>query len=96
MARRGISQAPVPCTRWEITPEDDFAGDVIVTVPANAALDDDNNGNQRGSENFEVDTTLVQVEVFFGAAAYTALEDGSPATVTVLLSADPERTLVIR
>ena len=79
----------------EITPEDDFAGDVIVTVPANAALDDDNNGNQRGSENFEVDTTLVQVEVFFGAAAYTALEDGSPATVTVLLSADPERRLVV-
>ena len=79
----------------EITPEDDFAGDVIVTVPANAAFDDDKNGNQRGSEPFEVDTRLVQVDVSFGAAAYTALEDGSPATVTVLLSADPERTLVI-
>ena len=79
----------------EITPEDDFAGDVIVTVPANAAFDDANNGNRRGSENFEVDTRLVQVDVSFGAAAYTALEDGSPATVTVLLSADPERTLVI-
>ena len=79
----------------EITPVDDFAGDVIVTVPAHAAFDDANNGNQRGSEPFEVDTTLVQVDVSFGAAAYTALEDGSPATVTVLLSADPERTLVI-
>ena len=79
----------------EITPEDDFAGDVIVTVPADAAFDDANNGNQRGSEPFEVDTRLVQVDVSFGAAAYTALEDGSPATVTVLLSADPERTLVI-
>jgi hypothetical protein len=79
----------------EITPEDDFAGDVIVTVPANAALDDDNNGNQPGSENFEVDTRLVQVDVSFGAAAYTALEDGAPATVTVLLSADPERRLVV-
>ena len=79
----------------EITPVDDFAGDVIVTVPAYAAFDDDDNGNQRGSAPFEVDTTLVQVDVSFGAAAYTALEDGSPATVTVLLSADPERTLVI-
>ena len=79
----------------EITPVDDFAGDVIVTVPANAAFDDANNGNRRGSEPFEVDTRLVQVDVSFGAAAYTALEDGSPATVTVLLSADPERTLVI-
>ena len=79
----------------EITPEDDFAGDVIVTVPADAAFDDANNGNRRGSEPFEVDTRLVQVDVSFGAAAYTALEDGSPATVTVLLSADPERTLVI-
>ena len=79
----------------EITPEDDFAGDVIVTVPANAAFDDANNGNQRRSESFEVDTRLVQVDVSFGAATYTALEDGAPATVTVLLSADPERTLVI-
>ena len=79
----------------EITPVDDFAGDVIVTVPADAAFDDANNGNRRGSEPFEVDTRLVQVDVSFGAAAYTALEDGSPATVTVLLSADPERTLVI-
>ena len=79
----------------EITPIDDFAGEVIVTVPANAAFDDANNGNQRGSAPFEVDTRLVQVDVSFGAAAYTALEDGSPATVTVLLSADPERTVVI-
>ena len=79
----------------EITPEDDFAGDVIVTVPADVAFDDANNGNRRGSEPFKVDTRLVQVDVSFGAAAYTALEDGSPATVTVLLSADPERNLVI-
>ena len=42
-----------------------------------------------------MDTRLVQVDVSFGAATYTALEDGAPATVTVLLSADPERTLVI-
>ena len=79
----------------EITPIDDFAGEVIVTVPANAARDDDKNRNQQGSAPFEVDTRLVQVGVFFGAAAYTALEDGAPATVTVLLSADPERRLVV-
>ena len=79
----------------EITPDVDFAGDVIVTVPAHAAFDADGNGNKRGSEEFKVDTTLVQVDVSFGAAAYTALEDGSPATITVLLSADPERTVVI-
>ena len=78
-----------------ITPRDEFHGHVTVTVPADAAFDDANNGNRRGSEPFEVDTRLVQVDVSFGAAAYTALEDGSPATVTVLLSADPERTLVI-
>ena len=79
----------------EITPDDGFSGDVIVTVPSDRAFDDANNGNHQGSAPFEVDTRLVQVDVSFGAAAYTALEDGSPATITVLLSADPERTLVI-
>ena len=79
----------------EITPDHDFAGDVIVTVPAGSAVDVDNNGNQRGRASFEVDTTITPVDVSFGAAAYTATEDGNPATVTVLLSADPERTLVI-
>ena len=79
----------------EITPEDNFSGDVVVTVPSDRAFDDAGNGNHQGSAPFEVDTRLVQVDVSFGAAAYTALEDGSPATVTVLLSADPERTLVI-
>ena len=79
----------------EITPADDFAGDVTVTVPADSAVDDDTIGNLKGSADFEVDTTTKHVDVSFGAAAYTATEDGNPATVTVVLSADPERVVVI-
>ena len=79
----------------EITPADDFAGDVTVTVPADSAVDDDTLGNLKGSADFEVDTTTKHVDIFFGAAAYTATEDGNPASVTVVLSGDPERTLVI-
>ncbi len=81
----------------EITPASNFAGDVTVTVPASSAFDAANNGNLPGSASFAVDTTpkLVVVDASFGAAAYTATEEGSPAEVTVLLSADPERTVVI-
>ena len=35
------------------------------------------------------------VTVQFGAASYTATEDGTAATVAVTLSADPERTVTI-
>ena len=81
----------------EITPASNFAGDVTVTVPASSAFDAANNGNLPGSASFAVDTTpkLVVVDASFGAAVYTATEEGNPAEVTVLLSADPERTVVI-
>ena len=36
------------------------------------------------------------VTVQFGAASYTATEDGTAATVAVTLSADPERTVSCR
>ena len=39
--------------------------------------------------------TTVAVTVQFGAAAYTATEDGTAATVAVTLSADPERTVTV-
>ena len=41
------------------------------------------------------DATPVAVIVQFGAASYTATEGGSAATVTVNLSADPERSVTI-
>ena len=39
--------------------------------------------------------TVVAVTVSFDAASYTATEDGTDATVTVNLSADPEREVII-
>ena len=42
-----------------------------------------------------VDDDVPAVTVQFGAAAYTATEDGTMATVEVMLSADPERTVVV-
>ena len=41
------------------------------------------------------DATPVAVTVQFGAASYTATEGGAAATVTVNLSADPERSVTI-
>ena len=41
------------------------------------------------------DATPVAVTVEFGAASYTATEGGTAATVTVNLSADPERSVTI-
>ena len=41
------------------------------------------------------DDPAVTVTVQFGAAAYTATEDGTAATVAVTLSADPERTVEV-
>ena len=41
----------------EITPDDDFLGEVTVTVPADAASDDANNGNQPATERFLANTT---------------------------------------
>ena len=41
------------------------------------------------------DATPVAVTVRFGAASYTATEGGTAATVTVNLSADPERSVTI-
>ena len=41
------------------------------------------------------DVAAVTVTVQFGAASYTATEDGTTATVAVTLSADPERTVVV-
>ena len=41
------------------------------------------------------DATPVAVTVRFGAASYTATEGGTAATVTVNLSADPERSVII-
>ena len=41
------------------------------------------------------DATPVAVTVQFGAASYTATEGGTAATVTVNLSADPERSVTI-
>ena len=86
----------------EITPEDDLRGDMIVAVPANVAYSVayPDMGNIGARVRLPVDTTatvpdVVEVDVSFGAATYTALEDGAPATVTVLLSADPERRLVV-
>ena len=38
---------------------------------------------------------VTAVTVQFGAAAYTATEDGTAATVTVTLSADPERDVTV-
>ncbi len=39
--------------------------------------------------------TVVAVTVSFAAASYTATEDGTDATVTVNLSADPEREVIV-
>ena len=39
--------------------------------------------------------TTVAVTVQFGAASYTATEDGTAVTVAVTLSADPERTVTV-
>ena len=86
----------------QITPDDGFRGDLIVAVPANVAYSvaHPDKGNVGARVRLPVDTTatvpdVVEVDVSFGAATYTALEDGAPATVTVLLSADPERRLVV-
>ena len=86
----------------QITPDDGFRGDLIVAVPANVAYSvaHPTMGNVGARVRLPVDTTatvpdVVEVDVSFGVATYTALEDGAPATVTVLLSADPERRLVV-
>ena len=86
----------------QITPDDGFRGDLIVAVPANVAYSvaHPDMGNVGARVRLPVDTTatvpdVVEVDVSFGVATYTALEDGAPATVTVLLSADPERRLVV-
>ena len=81
----------------DVTPNEDFAGDVTVAIPDGAVIDAHGHGNIRASADFAADTTspVVEVDVSFGAAAYTATEEGNPAAVAVLLSADPERTVVI-
>ena len=81
----------------DVTPNEDFAGDVTVAIPADAVIDAQGHGNVGASADFAADTTppVVEVEVAYGAAAYTATEEGAPAQVTVSLSDDPQRTVVI-
>ena len=81
----------------DVTPNEDFAGDVTVAIPAEAVIDAQGHGNVGASADFAADTTppVVKVEVAYGAAAYTATEDGAPAQVTVSLSDDPQRMVVI-
>ncbi len=88
-----------PVYSVDVTPDEDFAGDVTVAIPADAVIDAQGHGNVGASADFAADTTPpvveVEVEVAWGAAAYTATEGGAAAEVTVSLSDDPRRTVVI-
>ena len=81
----------------DVTPSQDFAGDVTVAIPADAVTDAHGHGNVPASADFAADTTspVVEVEVAYGAASYTATEGGAAAQVTVSLSDDPQRAVVI-
>ena len=86
-----------PVYSVDVTPSKDFAGDVTVAIPADAVIDAQGHGNVQASADFAADTTppVVEVEVAYGAAAYTATEGGAAAEVTVSLSDDPQRMVVI-
>ena len=47
----------------EITPDDGFAGDVIVTVPSDSAFDAEKDGNLRGSRRFAVNMAAPTVTI---------------------------------
>ena len=81
----------------DVAPNQNFAGDVTVAIPADAVTDAQGLGNVHASADFAADTIppLVEVEVAYGAASYTATEGGAAAQVTVSLSDDPQRTVVI-
>ena len=66
-------------------------------IPSTAPLEDAAGNAAAGLSDSAVsnDTVTVAVTVSFDASSYTAREGGAAATVTVKLSADPERTVVI-
>ena len=81
-----------------LSPAVDIGATVTVsyTVPAtNPIQDEAGNDADPLTDRAVVNETAVEVTVSFAAATYTAEEGGAAATVTVTLSADPERELAI-
>ena len=81
-----------------LSPEVDIGETVTVsyTVPAtNPIQDEAGNDADPLTDRAAVNETTVEVTVSFAAATYTAGEGGTAATVTVNLSADPERDVTI-
>ena len=73
--------------------EDDDGESITIgfgTLPAGVSA-----GSTESTTVSLVDDDVPAVTVQFGAASYTATEDGTAATVAVTLSADPERTVVV-
>ena len=91
-ATAGQSATPAAdATGHEIT---GLTNDTAYTVRVRAA-NDAGNGPWSAEESETPVSTITQVTVEFGAASYTATEGGAAATVTVNLSADPERSVTI-
>ena len=91
-ATAGQSATPAAdATDHEIT---GLTNDTEYTVRVRAA-NDAGNGPWSAEESETPVSTITQVTVEFGAASYTATEGGTAATVTVNLSADPERSVTI-
>ena len=65
-------------------------GETLITVSVTAADE-----ATRREYRVVANRPAPPVNVSFGAAAYTATEGGTPAAVTVLLSADPEREITV-
>ena len=65
-------------------------GETLITVSVTAADE-----ATRREYRVVANRPAPPVNVSFGAAAYTATEGGTPAAVTVLLSADPERAITV-
>ena len=69
---------------------------VSYTVPeSNPIQDVEGNDAQALTDRAAVNETAVEVTAAFDSATYTITEDGTSATVTVALSADPEREVAI-
>ena len=78
----------------EVTPGETVT--VTYVVPAIKPIQDEaGNDAEALTDRAVVNQTVVEVTVSFGAASYTVTEDGTAATVTVTLSADPEREVPI-
>ena len=74
------------------------AFELTLTNPVNAVLDEDDSsggGTMLTVAGWIGDDDDPAVAVKFGAAAYTATEGGTPATVTVRVDVDPEREVKI-